>query len=371
MRGMMKNFRNILLWFANPTLMFFALPWLMLLLVMGTVAQRYIGLYASQKLFFGSFVLWAGMVPLPGAYSLLALVAASLIAKLLLKSPFSREQSGTILIHISMIVLLLGGLITALCREEGYVVLGQGESAQAVSDYRLRELAVLENGTLVKAVPYADLRAGTTVESGAVPFRLRVVRNCFPCGAQARTQPQENLRGVAAKIELTRAPYAKDDAKNLAGAEIAVTGAGAEDGTYIAFEGLAAPETIVLAKDRYELMLRPAQRPLPFGVRLLRFTKSDYPGTSEPRAYRSDVVVKDGTLTWNAAIEMNQPLRYKGYTLYQSSFVDDGNGKMMSVLAVVKNAGGWFPYIAITMLCVGLLVHLGIVLRGKKDAETR
>jgi hypothetical protein len=364
MRAMASPPRRLLYWLAQPALMFFALPWLMALLTLGTVSQRYIGLYASQKLFFGSFLLWAGMVPLPGAYSTLSLIALSLLAKLLLKSPFGVKQAGTILIHVSMLVLLVGGLVSALMREEGYLVLGDGDSAKSVLDYRQRDLVLLNNGEPVKTMPFAGMRAGDVYKFSALPFTLQVQRVCFPCGARARVEPRGNLRGVAAKLELISVPYSKQDEQNLTGMDIGVSGAGAADGTYIAFEGLSEPEAVTINGIRYAFALRPASRPLPFSVRLLHFAKSDYPGTDEARAYRSDVAIKDGGLEWNAAIEMNQPLRYKGYTLYQSSCVD-GGGRLMSVLAVVKNAGEWFPYIALFMLCAGLVAHVLIVLRSR------
>jgi hypothetical protein len=156
-----------------------------------------------------------------------------------------------------------------------------------------------------------------------------------------------------------------DESENQHGVMFEITGAGsAQDGVYIAFDTLAVPAEFSIGHDHYTITLHAAERALPFTVRLLHFTKSDYPGTDEARAYRSEVAVKDGPLEWNTVIEMNQPLRYKGYTFYQSSFVANGD-KTMSVLAVVKNAGEWFPYIAITMLCVGLLMHILIRLRSK------
>src|SRR6201995_1098163 len=116
-----KEIRSAAQFLAKPVLMFYALPWLMLLLVLGTVAQRYIGLYQSQKLFFGSFIFWLGVIPLPGAYATIGLLAIALCAKLVLKSPVRKHNAGTIIAHASVVVLLVGGLITAASREEGYM----------------------------------------------------------------------------------------------------------------------------------------------------------------------------------------------------------------------------------------------------------
>lgn len=42
-----KNFRAWLEMAARPAILFYALPWLMILLVAGTVAQKDLGLYAA------------------------------------------------------------------------------------------------------------------------------------------------------------------------------------------------------------------------------------------------------------------------------------------------------------------------------------
>ena len=54
---------------------------------------------------------------------------------------------------------------------------------------------------------------------------------------------------------------------------------------------------------------------------------------------------------------MNQPLRHKGYTFYQSSYIEDDN-KEISVLAVVKNLGRALPYLSSLIICIGLLIHI-------------
>lgn len=73
--------------------------------------------------------------------------------------------------------------------------------------------------------------------------------------------------------------------------------------------------------------------------------------------YESIVTIMDGEIEWQSPIRMNEPLRYKGYTLYQSSFITVGE-EQLSVLAVVENAGRVFPYISSIVMCIGLLIHL-------------
>ncbi|WP_416233122.1 cytochrome c biogenesis protein ResB [Castellaniella sp.] len=67
-------------------------------------------------------------------------------------------------------------------------------------------------------------------------------------------------------------------------------------------------------------------QPLPFSVRLKKFY-IDYYDTGMPSDFRSDVVVTDLATgaSFDQTIQVNEPLHYKGVTVYQSSFDDGGS----------------------------------------------
>jgi cytochrome c biogenesis protein ResB len=110
-----------------------------------------------------------------------------------------------------------------------------------------------------------------------------------------------------------------------------------------------------------------AQRQLPFEIGLKDFQKKDYPGMSMARGFSSDVSVYDQGAPWEARIEMNAPLRYKGYTFYQSSFDQSAEGET-TVLSVVENKGRIFPYLGTFIITLGLLLHLWIVFVKRRQA---
>jgi len=56
-------------------------------------------------------------------------------------------------------------------------------------------------------------------------------------------------------------------------------------------------------------------------------------------------------------IYMNNPLRYKDYTVYQASYDSDSVGRQSSTLAVVKNYARVLPYIACLLVFFGLALH--------------
>lgn len=67
-------------------------------------------------------------------------------------------------------------------------------------------------------------------------------------------------------------------------------------------------------------------QPLPFSIRLNRFLV-DYYSTGMPSSFKSEVLVTDRETgeSFEQTIEVNEPLRYKGVTVYQSSLDDGGS----------------------------------------------
>lgn len=80
-------------------------------------------------------------------------------------------------------------------------------------------------------------------------------------------------------------------------------------------------------------------QPLPFIVKLKRFYVSYY-STGMPSNFKSDVQIIDPSTgkSFDQTIEVNEPLRYKGLTIYQSSF-DDGGSKLQLVGYPLVGAG--------------------------------
>jgi cytochrome c biogenesis protein ResB len=166
-------------------------------------------------------------------------------------------------------------------------------------------------------------------------------------------------------MALKDTPPAKDPEANLTGLTFQIKDMKEQSGTYIAFEGMPEPVLIKANGKQYKIIFGKQQRILPFSVRLVDFKRDVYPGTDKARGYSSDIVIIDGNLEWPERIEMNKPLRYKGYTFYQSSF-EQADAMQATILSVVENKGRLFPYISTLIIAVGLLLHIGIILRLEK-----
>ncbi|MCD8497576.1 MAG: cytochrome c biogenesis protein ResB [Alphaproteobacteria bacterium] len=336
---------------ARPAIVFYTLPALMALLIVGTLVQGHIGIYEAQKQYFASFILWVGpegfQIPLPGGFALLGFIALNLTLKFILYSEWRWDKAGIILAHLGALTLLIGGLLTALFAREGYMALTEGQTSPFVYDYHAREFSIFRDDGATFKVPFTDLAENKAIPLPDAPFSITPLSLCRSCAITMRAETaQDFMKGtpkdLAEKMALSTTAPDKDDEKNLAGITFAIEGAGGDqDGSYIAFEAMPRPVVIAAGEHEYKIILGKAQRLLPFALSLQDFRKTDHPGTAMARAYESDVRVEDGALKWEAEISMNAPLRYRGYTFYQSSFDTDADGKNISVLSVVENKGGW------------------------------
>lgn len=351
---------------AQPQFFFYLLLWLMVLLVAGTVSEKYLGLYQSQKLYFSSSVIWlGGFIPVPGGYTTLALIFINLLAKLVIER-WTSKKLGTLIVHCGALLLILGGFLTAAFSSDGNMVIDEGSSSNFVSDYHDYEFVVsdaLRAGHPDIAVfSQNQLRANTNLPMPSIPFEVTIESFFGNSKIVQRKQmvTDGSVHGMLVANDMQQAPLLPQEEENRAGLVFRIQGAGEEtDGRYAIFDEMPIQQTLSIGNHKYILMLRHKRTYLPFSVALIKFDKQMYPGADMARSYSSQVILQDGQLQWHSLISMNNPMRYKGYTFYQSSFIENRNGRA-TVLEVVENVGAIFPYVSSIMICVGLLVHMFI-----------
>jgi ABC-type transport system involved in cytochrome c biogenesis permease subunit len=358
-------------WLSRPSIPFWTLPWLMVLLVAGTVAQKYVGLYIAQKTFFSSFIFWFGPIPLPGGYTVTAIIFVALLAKVITQSRWSWPRAGIILTHLGVLVLLAGGLLTAVTAREAFIVIDEGAESSLVEDYHARVLSITKDGDEIASIPQDRLHEGMLLGmEHNLPFNIHIRSLMVNGTPQPRKDLNgENWRGPGAKVEMIPAKPDMQNENNHGAVTIEARGTGKDtDGLYLMTEVMPLYPQFDVKDSVYELRFRKATSDLPFTLALSDVEKDNYPGMDMARAYRSTLTIKDGETTWPAEISMNNPLRYRGYTFYQSSYMINENGKEATVLSVVWNVGRLFPYIASAIIAVGLILHLLISTRGRRAA---
>ncbi|MDY0029410.1 MAG: cytochrome c biogenesis protein ResB [Pseudobdellovibrionaceae bacterium] len=362
---------------ARPDILFWVLPLMMALLVLGTIAQKNIGLYAAQENYFGSFFTMVGPVPIPAGLAIMGVFLVNLLCKFLFRSDWSWAKSGTIISHFGVLLLVFGGTMTALTSQEGFLMVGQGDQNNIVEDYHSRNLVVYDaNKNALVTVPHEHIHDGMTVSIPASAISLTIDKYCFNCSISMRPQnEQEGWHSPGSRMMLNKAPADPQDEKNLTGIEFTLKGAKDSDinGKYLTFVGFPKPPTLDIDDNHtLTIAMERAKRPLPFSVKLERFERDLHPGTDMASAFTSWIEIIDPETGNNfpAKIEMNEPLRYRGFTLYQSSF--DLNGeKPYTILAIVDNKGRLFPYIASILIALGLILHLGIRITSQRLAKKK
>ncbi len=363
MAQLQTQFYRILRGLANTRLFAGLLLWLMVILVTGTIAEKNLGLYIAQQNFFSSYVIWLNdLVPLPGLLSVAVLVFCGLLARLALEY-WRWKNAGTIIIHIGAALLLAGGMVTALVSREGVMVIPTGDSRNYMEDPTQVELAIAElndNDIVAETVVPASQLADGMLNTTTLPFKIDIVSWCRNCALQRlpATVTAGAPHGVALNFVLQDIPSTAQIEDNRAGLTFNITGTAHSDGRYAIFQEMPLPEIITVNNKRYWLTIRHTRTRLPFAIQLQYFKEDIYPGTDKPRAYQSDVIINDNGIMWPSRIKMNEPLRYKGYTFYQSSFQRGDGRRTATVLSVVKNAGRLFPYLAGLIIAAGFVIHL-------------
>ncbi|MCP5537621.1 MAG: cytochrome c biogenesis protein ResB [Akkermansiaceae bacterium] len=351
---------------ASAAIFYYATLWLVVLVVVGTINQKYFGLHYSLEKYFSAWCIQPMEWPLwlPGGRLIMAVILVNLTAKLLVGTKWKFQNIGINITHLGVFLLMVGAVVTAYTTTEGHISIREGEESSTFLNSHEVELAVTDRSN----PEYDDTTSFTQgffhskqpFGDDTVPMAFKVTRmykNCKPV-ARPDNKKSDKFRGRAANVELEELPGDPKD-QNLRGIEVEITGLpDDQSGSYIF---IAHPEwkpAILTAGDgkTYEVSLRARHHQLPFSLYLKDFEKLNHAGTMMARAFSSKVRVTQDESTEDIKIYMNHPLRRNGYTLYQASFSQVG--VETTVLQVVYNKGQLMPYISIVVITLGLLVHV-------------
>lgn len=382
----MRSFaKTLFLSFASLKLSLGLLVFAFLLVFFGTLAQVELGIHGVQRLYFKSFFvmwpypeLWPGgralgayiKVPLLGGYTLGSLLLINLVCAHIRYFSFKRSKIGIALIHIGLGVLILSGFISAWLQEESQMCLTLGEPKRYTEDFFCNELVLIDTSPSqidrVWAIPQALLKDGAVFSEQGFPA-LQVVsffKNAYVFRKEDLKEPIAHLsataglgaaRGLAALPDNTHKP----DGVDTASAYIQVLDDTQPLGLWLVsniFDEKFPPQIAKIHEKIYEIALRFQRTYFDFDFTLLEFKHEKHPGTDIPKSFSSLIRIQNSLTKEDreVLISMNQPLRYKGYTFYQSSFSED---ERSSILQVVKNPGWAVPYGGIALVSLGLCLQ--------------
>ncbi len=393
----------------------------MVLVFFGTVAQKNAGIWGVVDQYFWSWLVWidvqllfqfgqiffsvptswttSASVPFPAGkligftmfFNLLAAHTLQLIslvkvtakqakkanvvgsvAKVLLK------RSGIYVLHGGILLLFVGEFITREFQVEQNMVIAEGGSAVYAVDTRNQELAFTtplagSDKDAVTVVPVKVLRDAarrhTPISDGDLPVEIEVVKiykNCTLENAKGSARANLATAGVGLEaIAVEKPEVSGTDPEQKFDTPAAYVrfkskGDGKDLGVYLVTTRLNDDTGLTVDGKRYTVELRQTRYYKPYRLELIKFTFDRYIGTQTPKNYASQVRLIEPPLSdRELTISMNEPLRYRGETYFQSSFTPDEKG---TILQVVRNPGWVLPYLACVMVTLGMLLHFTLSL---------
>ena len=361
---MKNNIKSIAKIVGSPKIFVYVVIWLMFLVVVGTLAQREQGLYLAQQKYFSSWFTWLSFIPIPSGRLIMTIMVINLSCYFFRPNIFKKNKIGITIVHSGVIMLLVGGGLTAIFSSEGNMVIEEGKTSDFIEDYYLKEFVIVNTFStdydefIIFEEPL--LKPGRVLKDELISFEIEILDYYTNCEPLPRLyKGDKTLKGMAKNFYLEEKTDEKEYEKNISGIVYRIYDSNSdEDGIYIGYLGQPVTQSI---KENYLIILRRLRTYVPFKIQLIDFKKVLHPGTNIAKSYSSDINLIQNNISRKVLIQMNEPLRHQGYTFYQASFMEGESGDV-TVLAAVKNYGRVFPYIATIIMCIGLLFHMFIKL---------
>ncbi|MFT3828987.1 MAG: cytochrome c biogenesis protein ResB [Opitutaceae bacterium] len=352
----------------------------MVLVVIATLDQVHLGIWAVQAKYFRSFVV-VQQIPgtgvsipfFPGGYLIGGALLINLLCAQFLRFKLTWRNLGLHLTHFGIILLLVGELLTGLLAVESHLTLDTGDTKNYAEASFGRELAVIDVTDpafdQVWAVPLSRLSRREPIALPGCPLTLLPLQfhenaNFFMRSDAPNAPASPATLGFGPQVVVQPAePTYRPNEENAPTTFVEFRGPDGPVGVMLATLAIERPQTFTVAGRTYAVVLRRTRIYFDFSLSLLEFRHDKYPGTEIPRNFSSRVRLRsaDGAEDRQVRIYMNNPLRHGGYTFYQSGFK---NNDRTTILQVVRNPGWLLPYIACVTSGVGLLYHFILTLAG-------
>ena len=115
--------KKITSFLKDPKIFVVTIIWMMVIVAIGTIQQKYHGLFTVQERYFSSWIIWFSFLPTPGGRLTLIVMLINLSFFFFNKSIWKIKKLGIVVIHLGAILLLVGGGLTAIFSSEGNMVI--------------------------------------------------------------------------------------------------------------------------------------------------------------------------------------------------------------------------------------------------------
>ena len=300
------------------------------------------------------------------------------------------SRGGNVLIHLGVGLLMLGQFAFGDRQIEERMALVEGQSSNMALRTDETELALIRSDdgasdrvTVISGRLLKARSGGDPIVADDLPFDLKVL-SYFPNSSVIRVgpvAPNQATTGIGKSwLAMDKAPEGGASSRpNIASAYVQLRNraTGADLGTFLVsqflndqaqlFMGAGGDEvdTVDVDGTPFRVQLRYRRQYKPYTVALTDVRRINYGASETPRDFSSYVTFTDTATKaqQDGRIWMNNPVRYRGETFYQSQYsqVDLPNGTRgeMTGLQVVENAGWLIPYVACVLALWGMLAHFG------------
>ncbi len=383
MKSMLHKLWNVL---GSVKLVVVLLLLLALLTYIGTLAQIEHGLYESQRRYFDSWYVLHQVrdlrIPLPGGQAVMVVLFFNLVVGGFIRIRHTWRLLGIYIVHSGIALLLLAGFVKLKYSDDGYIALYEGDSANFFESHHNWELAISKPSPNAQEIVIGETvlaqaaQQRVALQVSGVPFEVVIdayAQNVRPKPVSENVDDAEVVEGFSL---LAVAPAVEKE-HDVPGAYLTVReNGGAERRLFVWGSSMLMPRarSIPVGDETWTIDLRKRRFPLPFTVRLDDFRKEDHPGMSMAKSYESDITQRVGRDDRRIEIKMNEPLRDRGYVLFQSGWGPQTPGphsKYYSIFAVVRNPSDYWPLWSCVIIGLGLLVHFGQKLWRYVQREAR
>ncbi|WP_051321663.1 cytochrome c biogenesis protein CcsA [Chrysiogenes arsenatis] len=259
-----------------------------------------------------------------------ALLTLNFVVNIFTYRMWEKEKIFSFILHLSLVLILVGAVITRYFGYEGMMHIREGETVNYILSSETY-VEVHHNGQPLEAWPVLISQRGKndfTFSTSINGKDLKVSYMGHSGGRNKQLSALVNYAGETQTVQL-------------------IGGQG--------LEGI--PVNITMGGENLRLLYGAMRLTLPFAVKLDNFVLERYPGSNSPASYSSYVEVIDDA---NAErfpfhIYMNHVLDHQGYRFYQSSYDQDELG---TYLSVSSDPGKLPTYVGYFFLTLGIIVSL-------------
>ncbi|SMP38261.1 ABC-type transport system involved in cytochrome c biogenesis, permease component [Neorhodopirellula lusitana] len=298
------------------------------------------------------------------------------------------KQGGNVLLHLGVGLLMVGQFAFGDRQTEQRLSLIEGQSTNTfvnLDEVELQLIRTEDEVQQVTAVPASRLirsaDENSVITHDGLPIKIKTI--AFYENSSLGDVPEDNPADHGFGLEVGAKEVEKSGGAsmsiNLPSAYIELINADTDEslGKFLVTQQLNDREMLApdgKTKDlldsvdvktksgeeqTYQIGLRLHREVKPYWIQLDDVRRINWSGSDTPRDYSSFIRIVDPELDIDRKerVWMNNPLRYRGETFYQSNYTALPGGKELTGIQVVRNSGWLIPYVACSITALGMLVH--------------